>query len=85
MCLCGDHQAVCKNIGRHLLYIVWNNVSDAIRVVEPCSPHVTFSCIEGTDVWPGTGNINADPLFCAWGALDEVYVDGANNAPGDER
>ena len=40
------------------------------------------SCLEGDSLWPGTGNINDDPLFCGWDA-PEVFVGGQTAGPGD--
>lgn len=45
--------------------IVWDNLAQSIHSDES-TPRVIFSCIEGAAVWPGEGNINADPLFCGW-------------------
>lgn len=44
--------------------IMWNN-SQNIKINEPCTScvTVTYSDIETTGVYPGMGNINADPLF----------------------
>ncbi|MBI4558235.1 MAG: right-handed parallel beta-helix repeat-containing protein [Candidatus Hydrogenedentes bacterium] len=51
--------------------ILWNNVPDEISSSGAGSPVVTFSDIklQGTATYPGTGNINADPLslFVAFG------------------
>jgi hypothetical protein len=38
--------------------IVWDNVGGAVE-----SLSISYSCIEGTDIWPGEGNINEDPAF----------------------
>ncbi len=35
---------------------------------------VTYSCIESEEVYPGEGNMNLDPLFCAWRSAGEVMV-----------
>jgi hypothetical protein len=55
--------------------IVWDNVGGSFALQGPASPDVQFSCIEAREVWPGEGNINADPEFCGWPA-DEPLVDG---------
>ncbi len=39
--------------------ILCENVPDAVRA--GANPGVTYSCIPGASVWPGTGNIAADP------------------------
>ncbi|MBN1425306.1 right-handed parallel beta-helix repeat-containing protein, partial [Candidatus Fermentibacteria bacterium] len=47
--------------------IIWDNPGGSITRVDGASdPNVSFSCIEGDEVWPGEGNINEDPLFCGW-------------------
>ena len=45
-------------------------------------PCVSYSCIAGDRVWPGTGNINQDPLFCGWATTEERVGDqnGLENA-----
>jgi hypothetical protein len=68
--------------------IVWNHPRGSIEVIDgssPSSPDVEYSCIEMApgDLWPGTGNINIDPLFCAWGDGRDVYVDPSRPGPGD--
>ncbi len=47
---------------------------------------VSYSCIEGEEVWPGEGNINEDPLFSEAGrwdengtpdnSLDDIWIEG---------
>jgi len=62
--------------------IISDNVGGpAIWKDESSHPTVTFSCIEGEEVWPGTGNIRADPQLCGWNAGD-VYVDASRPGPG---
>ena len=46
--------------------IVWHNAGGSIERGDLSEPRVTFSCIEGEELWPGEGNIRADPLFCGW-------------------
>ncbi len=44
--------------------IVWGNVGDSVELSDDSStPVVTYSCIQGADLWAGLGNINADPRF----------------------
>ncbi|HAK96197.1 MAG TPA: hypothetical protein DCM87_14695 [Planctomycetes bacterium] len=62
--------------------IVWGNSGGSL-VVRGVDPVVTYSCVEGADVLPGEGNINADPLFCRRAAQPEVYVDPSRPEPGD--
>jgi hypothetical protein len=42
--------------------ILWNNSSDAVTVLENSIVSAFFSDIQDT-LWPGVGNINADPMF----------------------
>jgi hypothetical protein len=53
--------------------ILWGDSPDEIVVLEG-AVDVTYSDIQGG--WPGTGNIDADPLF--------VDPDGPDNIPGNE-
>ncbi|MBI4583248.1 MAG: right-handed parallel beta-helix repeat-containing protein [Planctomycetes bacterium] len=63
--------------------IVWNNPAGAILLKDPSArPAVRYSCIQGTPVWPGPGNINANPIFCGWPSAT-AYVDASAEAPGD--
>lgn len=50
--------------------IVWDNAGGALSVAGESSVHVTFSCVAGDDLWPGVGNINADPRFAYEGIFD---------------
>jgi parallel beta-helix repeat protein len=63
--------------------IVWDHLGGSVSVEPGGNPDISFSCIEGDAVWPGEGNIDDDPLFCAWGQAAEVYVDNAHPHPGD--
>jgi hypothetical protein len=50
--------------------IIYDNASvmtghDAVALEATGDITVTASCIEGESVWPGAGNINADPLLVA--------------------
>jgi parallel beta-helix repeat protein len=42
--------------------ILWGDTPDEIYVAQ-AEPVVTYSDVQGADVYPGTGNINADPVF----------------------
>jgi parallel beta-helix repeat protein len=42
--------------------ILWGDTPDEIYVAQ-ADPVVTYSDVQGADVYPGTGNINADPAF----------------------
>jgi hypothetical protein len=42
--------------------ILWGDTPDEIYV-GPTEPVVTYSDVQGTSVYPGAGNINADPQF----------------------
>lgn len=72
--------------------IVWDNAGGSI-IIEVCPLNsvascaerealAVYSCIEGPAVWPGEGNLNADPLFCGWGDVAEVFVDSSRPGPG---
>ena len=58
--------------------IVWGNGTSALYG----SPTATYSCIEGA-LWPGIGNINADPRFAAAGDAHLLStspcIDAGNN------
>ncbi len=68
--------------------ILWGNTGGSLVVSagswgdNPAEPEVTYSCLEGEEVWPGEGNINTDPLFCGWESSD-VYVDHSRPGPGE--
>ncbi len=62
--------------------IIWGNAGGALLKIEGTARvTVSYSCIEGPSVWPGTGNIASDPRFCAWPAGD-VWVDAGRTGPG---
>ncbi len=61
--------------------IVWDNCGEAIVFRESFEPNVSFSCIQSADVWPGTGNTQADPKFCGW-VVPVVWVDANLVGPG---
>jgi parallel beta-helix repeat protein len=64
--------------------IVWGNAGEALYVEGDTQPTVSFSCIEGQEVWPGEGNINRDPLFCGgWRRGRDMYIDPSASDPGD--
>ncbi len=48
--------------------IVWGNLMNPAIVSSTLQ--ISFSCIEGEDVWPGEGNINTDPLRVNEGDFD---------------
>jgi hypothetical protein len=60
--------------------IIWGNTGGGIQNNSGATPNVTYSDIQGS-LYPGTGNINADPLFVnpsnpigadnAWATLDD--------------
>ena len=50
--------------------IVWDNVGGSIWTDADSSAEVRYSCIETSEVWPGTGNINLHPRFEAGGFFD---------------
>jgi hypothetical protein len=52
--------------------IVYGNVGNQIEVSEDAKLDVSFSCIGGDHVWPGEGNVNADPLFLEPGNGDRL-------------
>jgi hypothetical protein len=52
--------------------IIWGNGGDEIRQYPSGSPVVTYCDVEGG--WPGTGNIDADPLFVD-AANDDYRID----------
>lgn len=58
----------CENAAVNLLHcIIWHNTQESLFVSpEGGQYEVAYSCIEGADVWPGEGNISADPRFCGW-------------------
>ncbi len=51
--------------------IVWGNAGGAITAEKEASPQVTYSCTDGADVFPGLGNIAADPQFVRPGQWDD--------------
>jgi hypothetical protein len=54
--------------------ILWNNAVELQLINHEPAVDVAYSCIRGG--WPGTGNIDADPLF--------VDADGLDGIPGTE-
>ncbi len=60
--------------------IVWGNTAGAV-LAPAGSLVITYSCIEGTDLYSGLGNINVDPQFCAWSST-EVWVDASHSGLG---
>ena len=43
--------------------ILWGNSPNQFLNIDGSNPTVTYSTIQGESLWPGEGNINADPLF----------------------
>ena len=62
--------------------IVWGNPGGAIDVYDPEYLVASYSDIEGSTPWAGTGNIAEDPLFCGW-LRPEVHVDASFAGAGD--
>ncbi|MBN1418460.1 MAG: right-handed parallel beta-helix repeat-containing protein [Planctomycetes bacterium] len=62
--------------------IVWGNEGGSLAFERTPSTNITFSCVEGETVWPGTGNTNDDPCFCGWAGPEAVYVDAIAPGPG---
>jgi len=48
--------------------IIWDNVPDALAALSGAEPSVTYCNVAGG--YPGTGNIDADPLFCSAAGFD---------------
>jgi hypothetical protein len=44
--------------------IFWGDIPDEIHAPNPAAAGITYSDVDVEDVWPGIGNINADPMFC---------------------
>lgn len=63
------YQATIKNC------IIWGNAGGSIHIFE-FPPDVSYSCVEGG--WSGTGNIDSDPRFVAWGNRTDIYIDASN-------
>jgi parallel beta-helix repeat protein len=55
--------------------IVWDNAGGSIDTNGSAKPVVSFSCVEGDEVWRGEGNINAAPLFCGWDSQEVLAAD----------
>jgi hypothetical protein len=62
--------------------LLWNNPGGSLIGKRNSVIDATYSCIEGSPIWPGYGNLNEDPLFCGW-SRDEIHVDPSNSGPGD--
>ena len=69
--------------------ILWGNnapTAPEIHIASESSPAFTYCAIRGAGLWPGDGNINADPLFVdvAGGDLrlgrGSPCIDAGNNA-----
>ncbi|HNS00328.1 MAG TPA: right-handed parallel beta-helix repeat-containing protein [Planctomycetota bacterium] len=59
--------------------ILWDNIGGPFGGRDPV---VSYSCVEGPDVWPGVGNINGNPGFCGWTTDDVIHVDMITQGPG---
>lgn len=55
--------------------IIWGNINAHFKLGEANSVVATYCCIEGESVWPGDGNMNANPLLKGWGDAHDFYVD----------
>jgi predicted outer membrane repeat protein len=62
--------------------IVWSNVGGSFYLSGSSNPQISYSCIEGEDVWPGIGNINADPLLCSGWETVELMVNNQQEFEG---
>ena len=49
--------------------IVWNHFRGPLAIAERAFTWVSFSCVEGRDVYPGYGNTNEAPLFQSAGRI----------------
>jgi type IX secretion system substrate protein len=60
--------------------IIWGNQAQNYPSIQPYSGtvEVVYSDVQGTTVWPGIGNINADPLFTP----DSVHLSSASPCIG---
>ena len=67
-CACDEGGGVCCSQASMILRncIVWGNIGGSVILHEESAIDISYSCIEGEGVWPGTGNIGGDPLFCGW-------------------
>jgi hypothetical protein len=63
--------------------IIWGNLNGSFLLDGSATATVDHSCVEGGSPFGGEGNIAADPLFCGWGRLAEVFVDASSPGPGD--
>ncbi len=51
--------------------ISWGNRGSSLEASDDSAPEVSYSLIEGEPAWPGTGNINSNPLFVTPGSWDD--------------
>jgi len=51
--------------------IVWSEASSSIYASEDCSIQINYSCVRGSEPWPGAGNVNRDPRFIEPGRWDD--------------
>lgn len=61
--------------------IVWRNWPGEILPAGESQPLITWTDVAGG--WPGTGNVDEDPLFAAAGRWADPHDPGAALAPGD--
>lgn len=59
--------------------IVWGNAREAILNDGSSNSIVSFSDIENAVAWPGTGNIDQDPLVVQPGHFEDSDADGTND------
>jgi parallel beta-helix repeat protein len=43
--------------------VLWNNRGGSVAADGSSSPAISYSCVEGDEVWPGEANIASDPLL----------------------
>ncbi len=73
----------CESSVEMVNCIVWGNYGASLGLEDGGTIDARYSCIETSEVWPGVGNINADPLICGWTGEAEVYVDASAPEGGD--
>ncbi len=63
--------------------IVWDNAGGDVMLVRDRGTEATYDCIEGDAVFPGQGNILADPRLAKWQGTPDAYVDASAPSGGD--
>lgn len=63
--------------------IFWSNGGAETFTGRDFEVSVMYSDIEGTEPWPGTGNIAQDPRFCGWTGSMDMFVDPGAADGGD--